>query len=211
MLRSSRSQSVTNAPCVACCSSSRACGNVRILHLGSHTGSALVTVSTAASPRSAFPRFRSVPSGCGDYRWRGPRLRRAVFLSPPPLEDSREYARTRLSEAEERSQVRSVTIESVPAPDCNICVAPMTGYTDDLAESLPDEALRPPNLHRADDGLERLSDKLLRRQAVAQSENCLSPFCLHVSQNFGAAADRHPAVFAAVNDMATSFAHRGRP
>src|SRR4051795_1464516 len=29
-----------------------------------------------------FPRFRGVPSGCGDDRWRDTRLRRAVLLSP---------------------------------------------------------------------------------------------------------------------------------
>lgn len=29
-----------------------------------------------------FSRFRDIPSGCGDDRWRNTRLRRAVFLSP---------------------------------------------------------------------------------------------------------------------------------
>jgi hypothetical protein len=35
---------------------------------------------------------------------------------------------------------------------------------------------------RSNDGLERLIDKRPQGQAVTQSEDCLSPFCLHTSQ-----------------------------
>jgi hypothetical protein len=38
---------------------------------------------------------------------------------------------------------------------------------------------------------QRLSEKSSPGQAVRQSENCLSPFCLHASQYFKAAADPH--------------------
>jgi len=44
------------------------CGNVRIVASGLHTGSAFVTVSTAASIMGPFFTLPRVPSGCGDDR-----------------------------------------------------------------------------------------------------------------------------------------------
>ena len=46
----------------------------------------------------AFSRFRGVPSGCGDDRWRNTRLRRAVFLSPLRLLRFRTQRRRNRSE-----------------------------------------------------------------------------------------------------------------
>ena len=45
-----------------------------------------------------FSRFRGVPSGCGDDRWRNTRLRRAVFLSPLRLVHFRTHRRRNRSE-----------------------------------------------------------------------------------------------------------------
>src|SRR5262245_37482294 len=45
-----------------------------------------------------FSRFRGVPSGCGDDRWRNTRLRRAVFLSPLRLLRFRTHRRRNRSE-----------------------------------------------------------------------------------------------------------------
>ena len=45
-----------------------------------------------------FSRFRGVPSGCGDDRWRNTRLRRAVFLSPLRLVRFRTQRRRNRSE-----------------------------------------------------------------------------------------------------------------
>src|SRR5207249_7487801 len=45
-----------------------------------------------------FSRFRGVPSGCGDDRWRNTRLRRAVFLSPLRLVHFRTQRRRNRSE-----------------------------------------------------------------------------------------------------------------
>ena len=45
-----------------------------------------------------FSRFRGVPSGCGDDRWRNTRLRRPVFLSPLRLPRFRTQRRRNRSE-----------------------------------------------------------------------------------------------------------------
>ena len=64
----------------------------------SHTGSAFVTVSTAASIMVRCFMLPRCSPGCGDDRWRNTRLCRAVFLSPLRLAGFRTLGRRNRSE-----------------------------------------------------------------------------------------------------------------
>ena len=74
------------------------CGNVRIVASGLHTGSAFVTVLTAASIMGHFFTLPRYSPGGGDDRGRDTRLRRAVFLSPLRLVRFRTRGRRNRSE-----------------------------------------------------------------------------------------------------------------